>query len=92
MKWKYGFVNFALEELVLRNFGEEIWSKIKLVFSFHLKKHFIRRNSNFFNFRKEAGVEVDGHFMIRVIYNDDATYALVTAAAKILSKEKFELN
>ncbi len=26
---KYGFVNFALEELVLRNFGEEIWAKIK---------------------------------------------------------------
>lgn len=26
---KYGFVNFALEELVLRNFGEETWNKIK---------------------------------------------------------------
>lgn len=26
---KYGFVNYVLEELVLRNFGEEIWTKIK---------------------------------------------------------------
>jgi hypothetical protein len=25
----YGFVNFALEQLVIRNFGEEIWTKIK---------------------------------------------------------------
>ena len=41
-----------------------------------------------FSKRKEAGVEIEGHFMIRVIYNDDDTYALVTAASKILSKPK----
>jgi guanylate cyclase soluble subunit beta len=26
---QYGFVNYALELLVLRNFGEEAWEKIK---------------------------------------------------------------
>lgn len=36
--------------------------------------------------RREAGVEIEGHFMIRVIYNDDDTYALVTAASRVLSK------
>ncbi len=40
----------------------------------------------FIVYRKEAGVEIDGHFMIRVIYNDADTYALVEAACKILSK------
>uniref|UniRef100_A0A1B0G2M2 Heme NO-binding domain-containing protein n=2 Tax=Calyptratae TaxID=43742 RepID=A0A1B0G2M2_GLOMM len=25
----YGFVNYALELLVLKHFGEEIWEKIK---------------------------------------------------------------
>jgi hypothetical protein len=40
--------------------------------------------------RKEAGVELEGHFMIRVIYNDDATYALVGAASKVLSKSYFK--
>ncbi|CAF0709052.1 unnamed protein product [Brachionus calyciflorus] len=59
----YGFVNFALEELVLRNFGEEIWTQIK----------------------KEAGVDIEGHFMIRVLYEDDATYSLVAAASKVLN-------
>uniref|UniRef100_A0A1B0BHM8 Uncharacterized protein n=1 Tax=Glossina palpalis gambiensis TaxID=67801 RepID=A0A1B0BHM8_9MUSC len=27
-KAKYGFVNYALELLVLKHFGEEIWEKI----------------------------------------------------------------
>lgn len=27
--FQYGFVNYALELLVLRNFGEEAWEKIK---------------------------------------------------------------
>jgi hypothetical protein len=43
-------------------------------------------------YRKEAGVEIDGHFMIRVIYNDADTYALVEAACKILSKNSHQIN
>lgn len=35
--------------------------------------------------RKEAGVEIEGNFMIRVIYGDDLTYSLVGAANKVLS-------
>jgi len=27
--FQYGFVNYALEQLVLRNYGEEIWEQIK---------------------------------------------------------------
>ena len=46
---------------------------------------FYNFKSNNFISRKEAGVEIDGNFMIRVIYNDDATYALVTASSKVLS-------
>ncbi len=38
---------------------------------------------NFF-LRKEAGVELGGHFIIRKIYEDDHTYNLVTAASKVL--------
>ncbi len=38
---------------------------------------------NFFP-RKEAGVELGGHFIIRKIYEDDHTYNLVTAASKVL--------
>jgi len=44
-------------------------------------KHFIPFN------RKEAEVDIEGHFMIRVIYNDDATYSLVKTACKVLSKQ-----
>lgn len=46
----------------------------KCELSYHLKQ------------RKEAGVEIDGHFMIRVIYTDDMTYSLVMSAVKVLSK------
>lgn len=37
-----------------------------------------------FYYRKEAGVDLDGHFMIRIIYTDDMTYSLVMAAVKVL--------
>ncbi|OWF48957.1 guanylate cyclase soluble subunit beta-1-like [Mizuhopecten yessoensis] len=58
----YGFVNYALELLVVRNFGEETWEKIK----------------------QEAGLEMDGHFLVRMVYEDGCTYDLVGAAVKVL--------
>ena len=36
--------------------------------------------------RKEAGINVEGNFMIRIIYNDEDTYSLVAAASKVLGK------
>ncbi|KAG8192153.1 hypothetical protein JTE90_027795 [Oedothorax gibbosus] len=58
----YGFVNHALELLVVRNFGEEMWETIK----------------------KEAEIEIEGQFLVRVIYEDEITYHLVFAAEKCL--------
>ncbi|CAG0895669.1 unnamed protein product, partial [Darwinula stevensoni] len=58
----YGFVNYAIELLVLRNFGKEIWEKIK----------------------KEAGVNIEGHFLARQVYDDSITYDIVAAAEKVL--------
>jgi len=38
LSFQYGFVNYALELLVLRKFGEEAWEAIKYVLSlFRLK-------------------------------------------------------
>uniref|UniRef100_H2ZCI9 Guanylate cyclase soluble subunit beta-1 n=1 Tax=Ciona savignyi TaxID=51511 RepID=H2ZCI9_CIOSA len=39
----YGFVNYALEQLVLRNFGEEIWNEIKQEADLHMQGQFIQR-------------------------------------------------
>uniref|UniRef100_F6YD09 Guanylate cyclase soluble subunit beta-1 n=1 Tax=Ciona intestinalis TaxID=7719 RepID=F6YD09_CIOIN len=39
----YGFVNYALEQLVLRNFGEEIWNEIKREADLHIQGQFIQR-------------------------------------------------
>ncbi|KAI1292795.1 Guanylate cyclase soluble subunit beta-1 [Halotydeus destructor] len=58
----YGFVNHALELLVVRNFGNEVWDQIK----------------------KEADVEMEGSFLVRIIYDDAITYNLVGAAEKVL--------
>ncbi|XP_048756581.1 guanylate cyclase soluble subunit beta-1-like [Ostrea edulis] len=58
----YGFVNYALELLVVRNFGNEAWENIK----------------------KEAGLEMEGHFLVRQVYEDVKTYDLVGAASKVL--------
>ncbi|KAJ8028016.1 Guanylate cyclase soluble subunit beta-1 [Holothuria leucospilota] len=58
----YGFVNHALELLVLRNFGEEKWEEIK----------------------KEATVDIEGNFLVRVVYDDVLSYDLVAAASKVL--------
>ncbi|RWS05575.1 guanylate cyclase soluble subunit beta-1-like protein, partial [Dinothrombium tinctorium] len=58
----YGFVNHALELLVVRNYGTEIWDKIK----------------------KEAEIEMEGSFLVRLIYDDEITYNLIEAAEKVL--------
>ncbi|XP_076826094.1 guanylate cyclase soluble subunit beta-1-like isoform X2 [Clavelina lepadiformis] len=39
----YGFVNYALEQLVLRNFGVEVWDKIKKEADLQLQGQFIQR-------------------------------------------------
>uniref|UniRef100_A0A674DVK8 Guanylate cyclase soluble subunit beta-1 n=1 Tax=Salmo trutta TaxID=8032 RepID=A0A674DVK8_SALTR len=58
----YGFVNHALELLVLRNYGEDVWEDIK----------------------REAQLDVEGQFLVRIIYEDAKTYDLVAAASKVL--------
>ncbi|XP_046394572.1 guanylate cyclase soluble subunit beta-1 [Ischnura elegans] len=39
----YGFVNYALELLVLRNFGEELWAEIKKVADVNMEGQFLVR-------------------------------------------------
>ncbi|KAF0037356.1 hypothetical protein F2P81_010230 [Scophthalmus maximus] len=58
----YGFVNHALELLVLRNYGPEVWEDIK----------------------REAQLDIEGQFLVRIIYEDAKTYDLVAAASKVL--------
>ena len=36
--------------------------------------------------RREAEVNVEGHFLVRQIYEDDVTYNIVGAAERVLSK------
>ena len=38
-----------------------------------------------FPFRKEASLEMEGHFLVRLIYDDAISYDLVGAAVKVLS-------
>uniref|UniRef100_A0A672G5Q6 Guanylate cyclase soluble subunit beta-1 n=1 Tax=Salarias fasciatus TaxID=181472 RepID=A0A672G5Q6_SALFA len=59
---QYGFVNHALELLVLRNYGPEVWEDIK----------------------REAQLDIEGQFLVRIIYEDGKTYDLVAAASKVL--------
>lgn len=40
---KYGFVNHALQLLVLRNFGEETWEKIKKEANVSMEGEFLHR-------------------------------------------------
>ncbi|TRY89543.1 hypothetical protein DNTS_014677, partial [Danionella cerebrum] len=61
----YGFVNHALELLVLRNYGPDVWEDIK----------------------REAQVDVEGQFLVRIIYEDAKTYDLVAAASKVLKMD-----
>ncbi|XP_064636807.1 guanylate cyclase soluble subunit beta-1-like isoform X2 [Lineus longissimus] len=58
----YGFVNHAIELLVIRNFGQETWEKIKA----------------------QAGIDVEGRFLARVLYDDSVSYDLVGAASNVL--------
>ena len=39
-----------------------------------------------FLYREEAGVNMDGNFLIRFVYPDEITFRLVVAAEKILSE------
>lgn len=43
----------------------------------------------YFSFRREAQVDVEGQFLVRIIYEDAKTYDLVAAASKVLSKVVF---
>ncbi|CAG9858572.1 unnamed protein product [Phyllotreta striolata] len=58
----YGFVNYALEVLVVKTFGEETWETIK----------------------KKAEFQMEGHFLVRQIYEDEVTYNIIGAAVEIL--------
>lgn len=37
-------------------------------------------------YRKEAEVNMEGHFLVRQIYDDEVTYNIVGAAERVLSK------
>lgn len=39
-----------------------------------------------FSFRKEAQLDEEGQFLVRIIYDDSKTYDLVAAASKVLSR------
>ncbi|XP_038610980.1 guanylate cyclase soluble subunit beta-1 [Tachyglossus aculeatus] len=65
----YGFVNHALELLVIRNYGPEVWEDIK----------------------KEAQLDEEGQFLVRIIYDDSKTYDLVAAASKVLNLNAGEI-
>lgn len=39
-----------------------------------------------FVFRREAQLDIEGQFLVRIIYEDAKTYDLVAAASKVLSK------
>lgn len=41
-----------------------------------------------FSFRKEAQLDEEGQFLVRIIYDDSKTYDLVAAASKVLSRLK----
>ena len=36
--------------------------------------------------REEAQLEMEGHFLVRLVYEDDISYDLVSAASKVLSE------
>ncbi|XP_033920695.1 guanylate cyclase soluble subunit beta-1 isoform X2 [Melopsittacus undulatus] len=65
----YGFVNHALELLVIRNYGPAVWEDIK----------------------KEAQLDEEGQFLVRIIYDDSKTYDLVAAASKVLNLNAGEI-
>lgn len=42
--------------------------------------------------RKEAEVEMEGSFLVRLIYDDEITYNLIEAAEKVLSMQIKNIN
>lgn len=40
-------------------------------------------------FRREADIEMEGSFLVRLVYDDDITYNIVEAAERVLSKYIF---
>lgn len=82
---QYGFVNYALELLVVKTFGEETWEKIKYDYMFW---YFIFKSSADIssNTRKDADVTIEGQFLVRQIYEDAVTYNLIGAAVNLLRK------
>lgn len=54
--------------------------------AFHFRQHSFFRLFYLSNNRKKAGLNMDGQFLIRQIYDDEITYNLITAAVEILSE------
>ncbi|OXB70459.1 UNVERIFIED_CONTAM: hypothetical protein H355_011352 [Colinus virginianus] len=74
----YGFVNHALELLVIRNYGPAVWEDIN-------------RSSSRKQIRREAQLDEEGQFLVRIIYDDSKTYDLVAAASKVLNLNAGEI-
>ncbi|EDV24636.1 uncharacterized protein TRIADDRAFT_56641 [Trichoplax adhaerens] len=66
---KYGFINYALELLVVRKYGQETWNEIK----------------------KKAEVDIEKHFLLRMIYDDQVTFDLVNVACDVLGLSQNEI-
>lgn len=45
-----------------------------------------RQRGLLFVSRREAQLDIEGQFLVRIIYEDAKTYDLVAAASKVLSK------
>lgn len=59
--------------------------------SFHFSRSCNNTKSEISDFyfplcRKEAGLEMEGHFLVRQVYEDVETYDLVGAASKVLGR------
>lgn len=50
-----------------------------------MRERFLLKFSFFFLLREEAALEMEGHFLVRLVYDDALSYDLVGAASKILS-------
>lgn len=72
--------------------GKDVWERIKWVMCpgiiaelipllfWQILTRRVKRN------RKEAEVNMEGHFLVRQIYDDEVTYNIVGAAERVLSK------
>jgi hypothetical protein len=41
----------------------------------------------FFLYRRKVELDIEGHFLLRIVYEDDMTYSLVGAASEVLGKQ-----